>query len=328
MATQIAPPALYRAIRDGVDAHILMPLGDEDGDRYAFRHALLQEAIYQDLLPGQRTALHEAFAAALEDASDGEEAGRAAALAYHWAAAHDLGRAFEASVHAAIAAESIQATADARANYERALELWDRVPNAASRSPLDRIDLLVHAAQTAAGPAPNVAVARLRAAIGLADRTEDPERRALLRAFLCATISISDDEEALEVILEALAIVADRPPSPGRARVLFTYGHLLNGFDRHRDALPVLAEAMEVARTAPVGTEPGILERHGLDLALPSRMRAWPSSRRDGHWSVSGNSSAASSASTPRRSLLSASASSAGPTRRGSGERPLVEAGR
>ncbi len=274
VATSIEPAALYRAIRDGVDAHILVPLGDEQGDRYAFRHALVQEAIYQDLLPGQRTTLHEAFAAALEEAGDGEEAGRAAALAYHWAAAHDLGRAFEASVQAAIAAESIHATADARASYERALDLWDRVPDAASRSPLDRIDLLAHAAQTAAGPAQVIAIERLRAAIDLADRTDDPERRALLRAFLCAILAIWDDEAALDVILEAQAIVADRPASPARARVLFTYGQLLNNLDRHRDALPVLAEAMDVARAAPVRTEPGILQRHGLDLALPSRIES------------------------------------------------------
>ena len=34
---------------------------------YAFRHALLGEAVYDDLLPGERVRLHAAYAAALRD---------------------------------------------------------------------------------------------------------------------------------------------------------------------------------------------------------------------------------------------------------------------
>jgi predicted ATPase len=33
-----------------------------DGDRYTFRHALTQEAVYADILPGERVRLHHAFA--------------------------------------------------------------------------------------------------------------------------------------------------------------------------------------------------------------------------------------------------------------------------
>ena len=99
--------------------------GDE---RYAFRHALLQEAVYGDLLPGERTRLHAAFAQTLDGARLAGDTSRLAELAYHWYAAHDLPRAFDASLVAAEADEDRYAFAEALGHYERALELWDLSP--------------------------------------------------------------------------------------------------------------------------------------------------------------------------------------------------------
>ncbi len=45
-------------------------------DRYAFRHALLQEAVYGDLLPGERVRLHGTYARLFADGV-GEQRGRA-----------------------------------------------------------------------------------------------------------------------------------------------------------------------------------------------------------------------------------------------------------
>ena len=110
-----------------------------DGCRYAFRHALVQEAVYGELLPGERTRLHAAFAQALADeAPPDRDASRAAEIAYHWQAAHDVPRAFDAWIEAGIAAEAIGASAQAEEDFVHALELWDRVPDAAARAPLDR----------------------------------------------------------------------------------------------------------------------------------------------------------------------------------------------
>src|SRR4030095_1702999 len=96
----------------------------------AFRHALVQEAIYDDLLPVQRGPLHAAYARALERRIAQRGAGGATAvergrLAYHWYAAHDLGQALVASVRAGQAAEVASALAEALGHYERALALWD-----------------------------------------------------------------------------------------------------------------------------------------------------------------------------------------------------------
>ena len=65
-------------------------------------HGLLREVLYDDLLPGERTRLHAAFGQALQDQvqAGGREAtiAQAGQIAYHWYAAHDLPRAFAASV--------------------------------------------------------------------------------------------------------------------------------------------------------------------------------------------------------------------------------------
>ena len=74
------------ALREAVEHRLLVPAGE---DVYAFRHALLREAVYQELLPGERNRLHAACGEAL--AAGGRDG--AADLAYHWYAAHDLPRA-------------------------------------------------------------------------------------------------------------------------------------------------------------------------------------------------------------------------------------------
>ena len=58
------------AVREAVAQQLLVPDG---ADGYAFRHALLREAVYGDLLPGERTRLHGALAGLL---ADEERAGR------------------------------------------------------------------------------------------------------------------------------------------------------------------------------------------------------------------------------------------------------------
>jgi predicted ATPase len=98
-------PRLNRALRAAVDHQLLVTGPGEDG--YGFRHALLQEVVYADLLPGERARLHAALAAALTAQpgwAGGTSATVAAELAYHWEAAGDLERALPAAVQAAAGA--------------------------------------------------------------------------------------------------------------------------------------------------------------------------------------------------------------------------------
>ncbi len=87
------PDAVYdEAVREAVANQLLVPDG---ADGYAFRHALLREAVYSDLLPGERTRLHGQLAALLSGVP-----GAAAELAHHSLASHDVPGAFAASIRA------------------------------------------------------------------------------------------------------------------------------------------------------------------------------------------------------------------------------------
>ena len=125
--------------------HLLVVEVGDGVERYAFRHALVQEVVYDELLPGERRTLHRTFADALDARSPTEgaaEAGRWAELAHHWAAAREDDRAFDASLRAAHAAMGSYAFGAALVEYERALGLWDDVDGPERVAASDRIELL------------------------------------------------------------------------------------------------------------------------------------------------------------------------------------------
>ena len=56
---------------------------DSTGERYAFHHALQQEAVYSRVLPADRRRMHLAYARLLAARRGGSVAGRAAEVAHH-----------------------------------------------------------------------------------------------------------------------------------------------------------------------------------------------------------------------------------------------------
>ena len=112
------------AVREAVTHQLLVPDGTEG---YVFRHALLREAVYGDLLPGERTRLHGTMSALLSDEHRLAMPGTAAELAQHCLASHDIPGAFAASIRAGEEAERLGAPAEAHRHYDQALALWERV---------------------------------------------------------------------------------------------------------------------------------------------------------------------------------------------------------
>ena len=103
----------------------------------------LREAVYDDLLPDERTRLHAQLAAILQarvDADPDPGLSALSRLAFHWYAAHDLPRTLEASVQAGEVAWRIGA-AEAVTHRERALSLWDQVPDAEARAGCTHVEL-------------------------------------------------------------------------------------------------------------------------------------------------------------------------------------------
>ena len=85
---------LRAALRESVDAFLVVDT-DREIERYRFRHALVQEAVYDELLPSERRAFYAAYARAIEERPAGggaAGASRLVELAHHWTAAHDPAR--------------------------------------------------------------------------------------------------------------------------------------------------------------------------------------------------------------------------------------------
>ena len=243
--------ALLDGLREAVDQQVLVP--EPGGDGYAFRHALVAEAVAGELLPGERVRLHAALATALEA---GVEAGvppatSAARRAHHWSEAGDQQRALAASVQAAAAAEQVYGFAEAQLQLERVLSLWDRVPDAAERAGMDRGSLLSRCAEAAYAAGDTARAAQLvRQAMPLVDQARQPQRAGLLHEQLARYLRRLGDPGALAAQQEAVRLVGPAP-SPERARVLGSLAQMLVLVSRFDEAGGLAAEAAAIAaRTA------------------------------------------------------------------------------
>ncbi len=220
-----------------------------DGDACRFRHALVREALYDDLLPGERERLHVAAADALENANRLSEQARWAMIAYHRDAAHDAPRAYAASVRAGVEAENVHAFADAAEQFERALQLYDQVP--AAEQTMTRADLLLRAADAvqASSRTPR-AIVLAEAALNELGDDAAPERRALVLERLGRiNWTMRHGPAAVAAYEQAVALLEDRPPSREKAFALSALGQSLMQRDKYAEADAVLRRAIDVART-------------------------------------------------------------------------------
>lgn len=167
-ATGLDSDQARNAARAATDIGVL--LVDIDIDGYAFRHALLRQAVLDDIVPDERVALHRSIAESLTDHPE-----RAVGIDYigelarHWNASADAGPALTWLVAAARQAEERYAFDAAADAYERALFWWDAVATPADFVDVDHVDLLL-AAGEAAGTA------------GVVERAADLGRAALEEA--------------------------------------------------------------------------------------------------------------------------------------------------
>ncbi|MGP4014112.1 ATP-binding protein, partial [Streptomyces sp. 4N124] len=203
---------LESALREAVERQLLVSGG---GDTYSFRHALAREAVYADLLPGERARLHGAFARLLS--GRGHRAETAAERAHHYRASHDLAEALAASLEAADHAHRLGAPAEELRHLEAALDVWSSVEPAArpSGEGIDRVTLTLRASAAAAHAGEtHRAVSLTRAALAGIGQDPDSELAARVRYTLAGNlISVDNLTAAFAYSSEALALIPAEPAS-------------------------------------------------------------------------------------------------------------------
>jgi ATP/maltotriose-dependent transcriptional regulator MalT len=248
----IGEAELLAALREAVDNHLL--LVDPSGHGYAFRHALTRDAVYEDMLPGERVRLHAAYGAAL--ASDpglaSDEAALPAALAYHWYAALDLPRALPTAIDAASHATASYAPAEALRHLERALEIWPRVADAEQRTGLDQVEVSRLAAEAAyRSGAVDRSESLLADALAELPAGSDPLRRALLlERSAQAQRDSGRAAEALASLEQALALLPAGRTTRAHAVVLAAMANSLMRASEMEDSAEVARRAVAAARAA------------------------------------------------------------------------------
>jgi DNA-binding CsgD family transcriptional regulator len=234
-ASGLAAAEYEAAVREAVTHQLLVPDGVEG---YVFRHALLREAVYADLLPGERTRLHATMCSLLADEQRLTMPGTAAELAQHCLASHDIPSAFAASVRAGKDAEELGAPAEAHRHYDQALALWERVAEPEKVAGMARGKLgLLSATNAADSGDTERAVHLLRrlrqlvAAQAEQGTAVDVKLASRIGERLAFYLMLIDDPkafaEAAEVGRATVEITPAEPPSWQYARALTTYAYAL-----------------------------------------------------------------------------------------------------
>jgi len=247
----LADRQLDGALRVAFASHLLVTRPGEDG--YEVRHALVREVVAADLLPGERARLHTALARTIADLLGSGElnwSGSVAEVAVHWDRAGDLPKALEWSVRAGVEADSLYAYAEALHHYGRALDLWDRVADAAARAGLDRVEVLQRAARAAnASGDVSRALDLIDLALRQVDSAVDPVRVGLLHERRSVYLMITRNLEArFEALAEAVRLIPVGPPSKERAQVLASFAEALLLAARIQEARAASEEAVAIAR--------------------------------------------------------------------------------
>ena len=265
-ASDLDPDALSAALREGMDAQIVVL----EGDRFALRHALLREVLTDDLLPGQRAELHLRIAAALEGVEPGgEPAWTATAVAHHYFAAGDQPRAFVSALAAAAAVRELHAYGEAAGLLDRALTLWARIEDPEALSGIDEGQLLADAARVHYLDGEDaVAMALYERATDAVGAEADPERLAtLLTALATCQWSLGRAELSRETQRRGLDLLPPESNSPARAALLAQQVRFLLLQGRFREVCEAAPEAIELtARLGMDSARAGVLNRYGCAL--------------------------------------------------------------
>ncbi|HEY1417173.1 MAG TPA: AAA family ATPase, partial [Myxococcaceae bacterium] len=273
-AAGLSPGQRLDAFDRAEESRLLRRVGDEVGDRYAFTHALVRDAIYGELLRGRRGRYHHKIAVATERVHAEELDTYVNELAQHYSLGAALADADKAIHYCRAAGERalrLLAFEEAVGHFTRSLEVAEQF---GTQDKVVRCDSLIALAE-AQNRAGEVALADVNSerAASLARAIGDPER--LAGAALCGGPP-SDriegpGENQLQLLEEARAKL---PEEDSRLRgmvtarlglvILSTTGESVRGVLER--SLDLNSEAVAMARR--------LGDRSALGSALDARLHA------------------------------------------------------
>ncbi len=248
-------------------------------ESYAIQHALLSEAVYQQMGIGERRRLHTKMAEALTaDVALGLTHGWSAAveLAHHWFHTDHRAEALATAVHAGEATMGVRAFYEAESQFGRVLdELWTKVPDPEASAGYSRQQLLADAA-VASRWAGHVAqaVARVQKAIDAVSAQDDPcrlgELYERLGSYHWEAGAIVEGRAAYSEAVRLLEASAPDGAAHARALVGLAMAEINLGF--YQAALDRSEQAVTLAETiGDAGAKGRALNAAGLALAMLGR---------------------------------------------------------
>lgn len=247
VATELTSAELDEALRQAVEGNVLVTAAG--GEELRFRHALLREVAYRDMLPRERREGHARFgrllALMLEQGSRPEAL--ESELARHLFHAGEFVSALAASLEAASVAEAAHGYAECRVHLERAIAVWPEVDGRDRPEGLQLVDLQERAASAAHLEGMVQRAVELGKA-ALASAAEGSERGRVLTVRLGEYLAAAGmGADALGVLEQAVAEIGDESSSVG-AEALGAYARSLMAAARHRESLEQARRALTMSR--------------------------------------------------------------------------------
>ncbi|GAB2555770.1 ATP-binding protein [Kribbella endophytica] len=242
LLADVVDGSVDEAVRELVGRHQVVVLEES----YAIRHALIREALYASLLPGERRRLHGRFARAIT-ARGSSDASTAAALAEHWTAAGESALALAAAWNAAQAAQRQYAYDEQLNLLGRVLDLWSETEDPAALAGVSRVDVLAVAVEAAhATGRPVVGIGYATDAVSELDPAAEPARAAWFLG-LKGLLRNRVDNSGLAELSEAADLVPAGLDDELRSRLLSWLAFVLCVEGVRDDALSAAEEAYAIA---------------------------------------------------------------------------------
>ncbi len=222
-ASELEPEHLTDAVEEAGRAGMLR----QEGDSYAFTHALIRKTVYDELSVPRRQHLHHRAAEALESFGATIQDAGLAAIGYHWKMAGCPERAFEYLLRAGEAAVTVAAWEEAARHWQAALDCMEL----AGEPPARRARLL-----EGIGDLDFLSSLEVHSCIAHYDRARDLYKvagdvvgaaRASLRAgrSLAYPTSAPDFEGAVDYLREAESVLKSTPDSIELGELYTALGH-------------------------------------------------------------------------------------------------------